>query len=268
LLDGVERDEHVEFYSGGGLHGCGRQAAGLQTAGCRAADRGRGRQAGRIGFGVDTIVSMRRTFSSLLLVLLAASTASAQAQQPIPPFVIDVRGFFAGLGQDPVTAEDLAVDPESLPGRALGGAVGLTFYPIRRQSFAIGIGGEGLIARGRSQPVDAAGVPLGLPIERRLQSLAGQVSFNFGHRDGWSYISAGMGPLLFETFLGDAAPAVSPPRDTTLNFGGGARWFTSRHLAFCFDLRFYETKPAITTLTNAGRERKRILVLSAGVGFK
>jgi hypothetical protein len=211
---------------------------------------------------------MRGTFSSFLFVLLAASPAFAQAQQPIPPFVVDVRGFFAGLGKDPVTAEDLAVDPESLPGRALGGAVGLTFYPIRRNSFALGIGGEGLLARGRSQPVDAAGEPLGLPIERRLQSLAGQLSFNFGHRDGWSYISGGLGPLLFETFQGEAAPAVSPARDTTLNFGGGARWFTSRHLAVCFDLRFYETKPAIATLTSPGRERKRILVLSVGAAFK
>ncbi|HYN09426.1 MAG TPA: hypothetical protein VES67_18730 [Vicinamibacterales bacterium] len=211
---------------------------------------------------------MRSASLSLLFVLLATSPALAQIQQPIPPFVIDVRGFFAGLGQDPVTAEDLAIDPESLPKRALGGAIGLTFYPIRRQRFALGLGGEGLLARGRSQPVDAEGLPLGPQIERRLQSLAGQLSFNFGHRDGWSYISAGMGPLLFETFLGAEAPQVSPARDMTLNFGGGARWFTSRHLAFCFDLRFYETKPALTTLTNPGRERKRILVLSVGAAFK
>ena len=54
----------------------------------------------------------------------------------------------------------------------------------------------------------------------------------------------------------------------TLNFGGGARWFAQRHLAFCFDLRFYETKPALTTLTSAGRERKRLLVLSAGIAIK
>jgi hypothetical protein len=210
---------------------------------------------------------MRCAPRSLLIVLLATSPALAQTQQPIPPFVVDVRGFFAGLGQDPVTAADLGVDPESLPTRALGGAVGVTFYPIRRQSFALGIGGEGLLARGQSQPVDAGGLPLGPQIERRLQSLAGQVSFNFGHRDGWSYISAGMGPLLFETFQG-TAPQVSPPRDMTLNFGGGARWFISRHFAVCFDMRFYETKPTPTTLTNAGRERNRILVLSIGAAFK
>jgi hypothetical protein len=211
---------------------------------------------------------MRGVFPSVLVSLFVTSSAFAQTQQPIPPFVVDVRGFFAGLGQDPVTAADLGIDPESLPKRALGGAVGLTFYPIRRPSFALGIGGEGLLARARSQPVDAEGLPLGLPIERRLQSLAGELSFNFGHRDGWSYISAGMGPLLFETFLGETAPAVSPARPLTLNFGGGARWFTTRHVAVCFDMRFYETKPALTTPTNAGRERKRIFVLSVGAAFK
>ena len=76
-----------------------------------------------------------------------------------------------------------------------------------------------------------------------------------------------MGPLLFETFVGDLPPE-SPPRAMTLNFGGGARWFTSRHLAFCFDLRFYETKPTLTTATSHGRERKRLFVLSVGAAFK
>jgi hypothetical protein len=210
---------------------------------------------------------MRLAFPLLLLGLLVSTPALAQTRQPIPPFVADVRGLFAGLGTDEVTGADLSIDPESLPGRGLGGAVGITIYPIRRTGFALGVGGEGLLAWGSSQPVDAAGVPAGPPIERRLQSLAGQLSFNFGHRDGWSYLSGGMGPLLFETFIGDIPPE-SPARSLMLNFGGGARWFTSRHLAVCFDLRFYETKPALATATSHGRERKRILALSVGASFK
>ena len=149
---------------------------------------------------------MLRAVSSVLLVLAVGSPAFAQTREKIPPFVADVRGLFASIGTDDVTAADLTIAPESLPDRAVGGAVGLTIYPLRRQGFAIGIGGEGLLAWGSSQPVDAAGVPAGPPVERRLQSLAGQLSFNFGHRDGWSYLSGGMGPLLFETFVGDFPP--------------------------------------------------------------
>jgi hypothetical protein len=178
-----------------------------------------------------------------------------------------VRGFYAGLGKDDVTAAALGVAPEALPGRALGGAVGVTFYPIRKTGFAIGVGGEGILARGRSQPVDANGTPVGFEIERRVQSLAGQLSFNFGHRDGWSYLSAGMGPLLFETFAGPPPPET-PPRKMTPNYGGGARWFVSRHVAFCFDARFYDTKPLPTTPTSAGRERNRLFILSVGVAMK
>ena len=210
---------------------------------------------------------MHRAVLSVLLALAAASPAFAQTRQPIPPFVVDVRGFYARLGTDQVTATDLAIDPDDLPTRGLGGAVGATFYPIRKQSFALGLGGEGLLAWGNSQPVDAEGDALGLPIKRRLQSLAGQLSFNFGHRDGWSYISAGMGPLVFETYVGDTPPPTAS-NELTLNFGGGARWFTSRHLAFCFDIRFYETKPVVSTLTSPGRERKRIFILSVGAAFK
>ena len=29
----------------------------------------------------------------------------------------------------------------------------------------------------------------------------------------------------------------------TINYGGGARWFTKTHLAFSFDVRFYAINP-------------------------
>jgi hypothetical protein len=214
------------------------------------------------------IVRMRRAALMLLFTTLCAQPALAQAPKPIPPFVIDVRGFFVGFGEDEVTARDLGIAVDALPTRGLGGALGLTLYPVRRDEFAIGLGGEAILARGRSQPVDSDGEPIGPQLERRLQSIAGQMSFNFGHRDGWSYLSAGLGPLRFETFAGSTAPAEAPPFQMTFNFGGGARWFTSRHLAVCFDLRFYETKPVASTLTSPGRERRRLFVLSAGVAFK
>ena len=54
----------------------------------------------------------------------------------------------------------------------------------------------------------------------------------------------------------------------TQNFGAGARWFTNNHVAFCFDLRFYLTKPEQTTVEYAGRLRQRVMVISAGIAIK
>ena len=63
-------------------------------------------------------------------------------------------------------------------------------------------------------------------------------------------------------------PEDSPPRMSTINLGAGARWFASRHFAFCFDLRFYETKPEVPTGSYPGRERMRVRVLSAGIAIR
>lgn len=202
-------------------------------------------------------------------VLATATAAMAQpAPGPLPPVVVDVRGFYTGLGQDPLTAAELGVAPTALPSRALGGAVGLNVYPIRRGSFAIGLGGEFVLARGRKVPDPDDPFAVQIAVEQRLQGLSGGFSLNFGQRDGWSYLSAGLGPMQFGTFLGDAAPAESAPRKSTINLGGGARWFTNRHLAVTFDVRFYLTRPELATASYPGRQRNRLLVLSGGVSIR
>ena len=63
-------------------------------------------------------------------------------------------------------------------------------------------------------------------------------------------------------------PSPAPGREITLNYGGGARWFNTPHLAFCFDVRFYETKPVNPTPTSPGRDRRRLLFLSAGISLR
>jgi hypothetical protein len=213
---------------------------------------------------------MRPSFSAILIVLLCASVARAQDdKRPIGPFAFDLRGFYSGLGQDPVTAAALGVEATTFPTRAPGGVAGLHAYIIRRSSFAFGVGAEGILARGRSQQKDAAtGKPVGLAITQRFRGLAPQISLNFGHRQGWSYLSAGMGPLAFSTYQGPNAPGDPPPVKSTINMGAGARWFNTQHLAFAFDLRFYLTRPMEQTLSYPGRQRARILVLSAGIALK
>jgi hypothetical protein len=209
------------------------------------------------------------------LCLAAATPAGAQERQPLPPVVVDVRGFYTGLGRDPVTAADLFVGPSALPSRGLGGTAGVTFYPIRRRTVSLGLGAEGILARGSAEadPADpeeegeegAVTPPL---IHQRILGLSGVVSLNFGHRDGWSYLSAGIGPLSFATYEGDAAPAQAPPRQMTLHYGAGARWFAWRHFAFTFDLRFYKTEPEVLTPFYPGRQRSTLRVLSAGVSIR
>jgi hypothetical protein len=212
---------------------------------------------------------MRTAGLLLFCLVLSAPPALAQQRGPIPGFVFDIRGFYSGLGQDPTTASGLSLSPEQLPSRGLGGVAGLHVYPVRTRTFAIGFGGEGLLARGRTQQRDpATGVSIGLPVTQQLRGLSGAMSLNFGSANGWSYLTAGMGPMSFATYSGDTTPADSPPAKMTLNMGGGARWFIVSHLAFEFDVRFYLTRPEVITPAYPGRQRNRLMVLSAGIGIK
>jgi hypothetical protein len=205
----------------------------------------------------------------LTLLLVGAVPTFAQDREPLPIVAADLRAFYSGLGQDSVTAADLGVTPEQLPARGLGGVAGVHVYPLRGRTMALGVGAEAMIARGRAQQKDATtGDPVGLPIEQRLISISPQISLNFGHRDGWSYLSAGMGRLSFETFEGALPPAELPPVKSTINMGGGARWFITSHVAFTFDVRFYLTRPETASDLFPGRQRSRLTVLSAGFGFK
>ena len=140
----------------------------------------------------------------MVLALGWASPARAQQKELLPPWVVDVRGVFAKLGQDEVTAADLSIAATALPGTAIGAAIGVNVYPLRRQKLSLGIGGEGLLSRAVSTPTDAAGTVTGARVERRFRD-CGTVSLNFGHRQGWSYVSGGLGPVRFQTFSGDPA---------------------------------------------------------------
>lgn len=211
---------------------------------------------------------MRRLAFFVLAIVLTGAVAHAQPVRPIPPVVVDLRGFYSGLGQDPVTAAGLALQPEDLPGRGLGGIVGVHVYPLRRVGFAFGLGGEAVLARGEAVRVDADGVEVGPPVGQRLRSLSGQLSLNFGRRNGWSYLSAGIGPTSFATFLGSEPPDEPAPRRSTINMGGGARWFSTSHVAFAFDVRFHLTRPEPSTPDYPARQRTRLLILSAGISLR
>ncbi len=195
-----------------------------------------------------------------------SATARSNKDTRIPIAVVDARGVFARLGQDATTATGLSTTALNLPATGLGAVGGAHVYLWRGQSMAFGVGGEAIIARARRELTDSTGKPTGTVINRRLRGVSGQLSLNFGHRDGWSYLTAGIGPTSFESYLGGASP--DGLREASLNFGGGARWFNWPHLAFTADMRFYATKPSLATANTAARVRKNLVVFSGGIAIK
>lgn len=212
----------------------------------------------------------RSTFVSSVAVVLTLLPATAAAQpppsDPLSLYAVDIRGAIPFLGGSPETAASLGIAPTQLPTRGLGIAAGAHVYPLRRRSWAIGIGGEWLYSRGSIDlvPIDES-LP-GRTIARRFESLSGQLSLNFGHRNGWSYLSGGAGPLVFDTWEKPDSPDGA--RAMTLNYGGGGRWFTRPRLAFTFDLRFYATRPAEPTLVVGARGKQTVMVITVGVSVR
>ena len=233
---------------------------------------------------------MSRTVAILapIVVLLLANPVAAQvpppAQTPTPPptptptpvpplrvaplpwFVIDVRGGFASLGSDTTTAASLGQVAADMPSRAKTLQVGAHVYPLRKGGFKLGVGAEAVRGVTSNQRLDSTGKGTGPFIRRRLEGVSGQLSLNFGKGKGWSYITVGSGPMKFESYLDDAKPTRAAT--TTLNYGGGARWFARGHLAFTVDVRFYLTRPATATFDAPARARKRVTLLSAGISLK
>jgi hypothetical protein len=212
-------------------------------------------------------IAMRRSLAALALVLAVSAPAAAQMnQQPIPAVVFDARAALPLVGQDGVTAASLGVDPTSLPSVGLGVAVGAHVYPFRVAGIVVGFGGEFVRGSASNLPKDATGTATSAEILRTFESASGQFSLNFGHRLGWSYITGGAGPLRFDTHF--AGVAVSPPRTTAINYGGGARWFVTPRLAFSLDLRFYRPSAIAASGGAAARNGRKITVFSIGVSVK
>ncbi len=215
----------------------------------------------------------------LLLVVLAcaagAPVAEAQIQdQPIPRFAADARGTLGRFKADAGIASSVGVARTNLPTRGWGLVGGAHFYPLRTRKITFGLGGELLMSRASRRPPSkkdstATTEPPKLPAARaHFSAVSPQLSFNFGGRNGWSYISGGLGWATFYIDTEDKPLTGGHSRTKSLNYGGGARWFTKRHLAVSVDLRFYALSPQEATATAPGMPRTRNMVFSAGLGFR
>jgi hypothetical protein len=202
-----------------------------------------------------------------------AAPASAQQKEPIGRFAADLRGIFARHKVEPDIAKGLDVATTNLPVRSFGLAGGAHVYPWRTSKVTFGVGGEIVLARG-SRTLDILGedgktTTKSPTVRRHFTSFSPEFSLNFGHRNGWSYISGGMfgRSKLYADRLDK--PATDAPMRKTVNYGGGARWFTTDHVAFSVDFRWYSIAEQLPTSTGlVFQPRTTLLMLSGGISIK
>jgi hypothetical protein len=199
---------------------------------------------------------------------LTEGLASAQLDEPIGPYVADARLAWARFKEDAAVASAIGVTPTNLPTRGLGLVVGAHWYPLRGSRLALGVGAEFFSARDSRtlEPTTEDGEE-GPTVETTMSALTPQVSLNFGKKDGWSYISGGLGTASFTAQRLDALVG-SGSRVSSFNYGGGARWFTNRHLAVSVDLRFYTVSEQSATTTRPAFPKTKTMVISGGIGFR
>jgi hypothetical protein len=195
-----------------------------------------------------------------------AAAAHAQDREPISRYVIDVRGATASLptteGWTPTVADGIDV-----PGRGFGVDVGAHVYPLRLGPMTVGVGGSWMLVRGNFSPDGETSPPGARAVTTTFSGLAPQLSFNFGHRLGWSYLSGGVGQSRIES-VAEGRPSTEEDSSKTVNYGGGARWFLRDRVAFSFDLRFHQLSPRAATLTRPGGTRIKQTAFSLGISVR
>ena len=220
---------------------------------------------------------IRRACVFALVAVASANTALAQQKAPIGIFAADVRVASSGLPADQGWTPAVPA-ATVLPSRGLGFDIGAHVYVLRFRAIALGVGGSLLRARASSSPPEIEDTTPSTPappslvpnVTTRVTSLAPQLSLNFGHSLGWSYLSAGLGRARVESEAAlPSSGTTFTPRNSdwvkTLNFGGGARWFLNDHLGVGFDVRWH--KLGLLAATNTRPSGPRVSMLVAGAGL-
>jgi hypothetical protein len=219
------------------------------------------------------------TVRMLLLVAVAGaaatSTAFAQSREPLPIVVLDIRGTSVGLpttfGWTPPVPEETVV-----PSRSYGLDVGGHVYPLRGGVVSLGIGAALVLSRGvatQAEPANDTDTLVRPEVTTRLASIAPQLSVNFGHRHGWSYLSGGVGRARVRSEVSQPLTPASPTTVDagwvqTINWGGGARWFINDHIAFTFDLRWHRLPDVDATVNRPAAGKTSLIVVGGGISIK
>ena len=175
------------------------------------------------------------------VVMLAASPAAAQTADPVAGYVIDLRGATSGLPRQTIFYPGIPVET-IVPARGFGFDVGGHVFVLRLGPARVGVGANYVRVRGTAEGIAA-----------NVSTIAPQVSFNFGSSNGWSYLSAGLGRAWVATNVARETGSAVTKTDgiTSVNYGGGARWFLKRRLAAGFDVRVHRLSgPARETLVS------------------
>ena len=211
---------------------------------------------------------MPRVLLAAAAVLLgAAAPAAAQDDEPIGLFVADLRGSFVRFGRQPDLARSRGFRPHATPSMGIGVDAGAHVYPLRWRFVTFGLGAAYHASFGDrgASPDDVD--PDGPTLRKTFRAVSPQLSLNFGGRNGWSYLSGGLGTSRLALFpRGGGQPDQRSAR--TLNYGAGARWFVKRRVAFSLDLRFHSVSPLAPTATEPASPRMTLMVLSVGASFR
>ena len=205
----------------------------------------------------------------VLAIGLLAIAQPVAAQEPPPrigPFVIDLHLTVPNFPQDPQLADSRNMQLGELPGVGLGVQVAAAVYVFRWKAITFGLGGDFASSRSSQAPLEGSSLRAAT---EKFQTISPQLSFNFGTGTGWSYISGGIGESTWSIIPEGQTPfpADSAPMKT-VNYGGGARWFAKKHLAFSFDVRLYQIDPGVPYLGFPGSPRTKLLILGAGMSIK
>ena len=214
----------------------------------------------------DTPMRIAYLLCSLLLLPVVSL---AQTPEPIGPVAVDARVALPRFKENADVASALGVSTTNMPGRGLGLAGGVHWYPVRMGRVTLGLGGE-ILFSGASNTLEAeddTGVD-GPTVQTHFSTVSPQLSLNFGTGKGWSYLSGGLGWGSFTTEREDDPVADADGSIRVLNYGGGARWFAKDHLAFTFDLRFYAINGQEAGTARLAYPKVTLMIISAGVSFK
>jgi hypothetical protein len=210
------------------------------------------------------------------VLLTSAVTTLAQQKEPIGRWVIDARLTSSGLPNETGWVPEVP-SGTVVPGRGLGFEIGAHVYVLRWSRMALGVGATWLVADASASPPEPEEIETPTPavtiptVNTRLSAFAPQVSLNFGHSLGWSYLSAGLGLSSVDSEASGQGAAFVPRTSEsvkTLNYGGGARWFINDHLGVGFDVRWHKLSLVEATATHPGAPRASVIAAGAGIVVK
>ena len=207
---------------------------------------------------------------TIAIVLLAGARAEAQdPPPPIPRIVVDLRGSFPKFPRSPQLADSRGLDPRELPGAGLGIEAGVHLSVLKWKAVTFGLGGLVTLGRSRSSALNVENQPIQRAVTARFTSMTPQLSLNFGTGNGWSYLSGGIGRSTWTVVPEGGLPQLRDEEGLrTINYGGGARWFIKRHVAFTFDVRFHDRDPGSPHDGLPGSPRARFVIIGAGMSVK